>query len=236
MSNTTSVLVGESLGASPVTQAFLRLWSDALGEDARQSLKSYVRWLVASKGTQEQEDVRAWMVLDWLVREYQPVWLRLAGLNAQADTLANLGEFRRGMDTLAIRPTINAVRKDAFAAWEAAQNAAREAMGEVAWATAHEAARKASGSPAEAVLRHDTPAAAWDAAGPSAGDPARAVVWHFIPEADRDSAAAAGYAAGAAAWAGADLQPAVAECQASAHRLVKQMLAVGMEEEGDPCE
>ncbi len=176
--------------ASPVLGAFLRSWNDTLDGDTRQELKRYIQRLVGSKGTAEQEDARAWMALDWLVRDYTPVWLRLAGLTTQADTLTGLSEFRKGMDVPSIHPTINAVRKDAAAAWAAA--------------------RAAAGAAARAAARAAAGAAAWAAARAAAGDAAWAAAWD-------------------AAWdaAGDALQPAVIECQESAHRLVERMLALG---------
>ena len=142
--------------ASEVIGAFLRSWNDTLPDDDRQNLKRYIPRLVGSAGTPEQEDARAWMSLDWLVRTYTPAWLRLAGLVEQADTLAGLPEFRAGVDVSSIRPTIEAVRKDATAAWAAA--------GAAAWAAAGGAAWDAAG------------AAAWDAAE-AAGAAARAAAW-----------------------------------------------------------
>ena len=130
--------------ASPVIGAFLRSWNDVLDDDTRQSLKRYIPRLVGSKGTPEQEDARAWLALDWLVRTYTPAWLRLAGLTDQADRLAGLGEFRAGMDVPAIRPVIDAVRSDAAAARDAAWDAAWDAAGAAAWDAAGAAARAAA--------------------------------------------------------------------------------------------
>ena len=134
--------------ASPVVGAFLRSWNDTLNDDDRQNLKQYIPRLVGSAGTPELEERRAWMALDWLVRTYTPAWLRLAGLTGQADTLAGLPEFRKGMDVPSIRSTIEAVRADAraagaaagAAAWDAAGDAARDAARDAAWAAAGAAA------------------------------------------------------------------------------------------------
>ena len=137
--------------ASEVIGAFLRSWNDTLPDDDRQNLKRYIPRLVGSAGTPEQEDARAWMSLDWLVRTYTPAWLRLAGLVEQADTLAGLPEFRAGVDVSSIRPTIEAVRKDATAAWAAAGAAAWAAAGGAAWAAAGDAAGAAAEAAAEAA-------------------------------------------------------------------------------------
>ena len=151
--------------ASPVIGAFLRSWNDVLDDDPRQDLKRYARRLVGSRGTAAQEDARGWMALDWLVRTHTPAWLRLAGLNAQADRLAGLPEFRAGMDVAPLKPTLQAVRQDAAAAWAAAGDAAWAA----AWAAAGDAAWAAAGDAARAAAR----AAARDAARAAARDAAR---------------------------------------------------------------
>ena len=150
--------------ASPVIGAFLRSWNDALDDDTRQTLKRYIPRLVGSKGTPEQEERRSWMALDWLVRVQAPAWLRLAGLNAQADILANLTEVTA--DTCpSIRGPLQAVREDARAAGAAAWDAA--------WAAARAAARDAARDAARAAARD----AAWDAARDAARAAARDAAW-----------------------------------------------------------
>lgn len=127
--------------ASQVIGAFLRTWNDALNDaDRNRLLKPLIPKLVGTKGTVEQEDRRAWMAVDWLARDYTPVWLRLAHLDAQAELLAGLPEFRAGMDVPSIRPTLEAVRKDANAARAAAEGAAWAARA-AAEVTARDAAR-----------------------------------------------------------------------------------------------
>src|SRR5690606_22608073 len=93
--------------ASPVIGAFMRAWNDALPGDDRQDLKRFIPRLVDSRGTPEQEDLRGWMALDWLVRVHTPAWLRLAGLTDQADRLAGLAEIRP--DTVqGVKPALDA--------------------------------------------------------------------------------------------------------------------------------
>ncbi|MGH9249762.1 MAG: hypothetical protein ACRD0W_09650 [Acidimicrobiales bacterium] len=139
--------------ASPIIGAFLRTWNDALDTDDCQALKQYIPRLVGSRGTAVQEDARAWLVLDWLVRVHTPAWLRLSGLTSQADQLAGLPEFRAGMDVAPLRPTLEAVREDAAAAWAAAGDAAWDAAGDAAGDAARDAARAAARDAAWAVLR-----------------------------------------------------------------------------------
>ena len=129
---------------SPVIGAFLRSWNDNLDDADRQQLKPYITKVVGTAASPEVENRRAWMALDWLVRTYTPAWLRLAGLDAQADQLAGLPEFAAGMDVPAIRPAIDAVRKDARASWDAARDASWDAARDAAGAAAGDAARAAA--------------------------------------------------------------------------------------------
>ena len=146
--------------ASPIIGAFLRSWNDSLPDADRQQLKQYIPRLVGTRSTPEVEDARGWMCLDWLVRTYTPAWLRLAGLTEQATRLTDLPEFRAGMDVPSIRPTIDAVREDARAAWAAAWDAARDA----ARAAARDAARDAAWAVARDAARDVARDVAWDAA------------------------------------------------------------------------
>jgi hypothetical protein len=200
--------------ASKVIGAFLRSWNDTLDDDTRNRLlKPYVLKLVGTVGTSEQESVRAWMCLDWLVRTYTPAWLRTAGLHDQADLLVGLPEFKAGMDVPSVKSTITAVRQDAHAAGAAAGAAAWDAAWDAAGAAAWDAAWDAAGAAAGAAAGDAAWAAAWDAAR----DAAWAAAW--------DAARAA---AGDAAWDAARerLQPGVDELQTSALDLVDRMVAV----------
>jgi alkylation response protein AidB-like acyl-CoA dehydrogenase len=183
---------------SPVIATFLRTWNDAMDDTDRQRLKALIPVVMDTRSTPEDEDRRAWMALDWLVRVHTPAWLRLAGLVDHADRLAGLSEFKAGMDVPAIKPVLDAARSDAAAAGDAAGDAARDAAGA--------AARDAAGAAARA------------AAGDAARDAARAAAW----AAARDAAWAA---ARAAAWdaAGDALRPTVVELQDSALALVERM-------------
>jgi hypothetical protein len=212
--------------ASKVIGAFLSSWNDTLNDDDRNRLlKPYVTRLVGTAGTAAQEDRRAWMCLDWLVRTYTPAWLRAAKLDTQAAVLAGLPEFEAGMDVPSIRPAVEGVRTDAHAArvaaGDAAWDAARAAARAAAWDAASDAARDAAGAAARAAAWDAAGAAAWDAAwdaardaaGDAAGDAAwaaaRAAAWDAAGDAAGDAAwaaawdaarDAAGAAAGAAAW------------------------------------
>jgi hypothetical protein len=201
---------------SPVIGAFLRSWNDALPDDERQQLDRYLTCTTCDTihasgpaNTEDHEPVvplldtaappkievrRAWMATDWLVRVQSPAWLRLAGLQDQADLLAGMAEVTPE-SCPSILPTLKAVvRRKSAGAWDAAGAAARYA----AWAAW---------------------AAARDAAGAAAGDAAGDAAW----AAARDAAAAAAWAA-ASAPARGHLEPTKVELQASAHDLIERMI------------
>jgi hypothetical protein len=196
--------------ACPVIATFLRGWNDALPDDLRTDLlRGLIPRLVGTKSTPEVELKRSLLAADWLVRIHTPAWLRLAGLNAQAESLSGLPEITAMAQVPGINPAIEAVRRDAAAAWVAAGAAA----GDAAWSAAGDAS--------------------WVAAGAAAGDAAGDAAWSAAGDA---AWSAAGNAAWVAAWfavgadAGADakkkLAPTVAELQVSALGLIEKMMGV----------
>src|SRR5687767_459910 len=66
----------------PVIAAFLRSWNDSISDDAARTalLAQFIPKVVGTRSTPEVEVRRAWMAIDWMVREYTPAWLDLAGL------------------------------------------------------------------------------------------------------------------------------------------------------------
>ena len=102
--------------ASPVIAAFCRAWNDTedpYGQAIRDRLRNYVPRLVGSRGTAEQEERRAWLATDWLIRVCATAWLRLAGITEHADALIRLP------------PQIS---REAVTASSAARDAARDAL------------------------------------------------------------------------------------------------------------
>jgi hypothetical protein len=194
--------------ASPVIAAFVRRWNDTLPDaDRTRLLLPLVPEIVGTRTTDDDEEIRAWMVTDWLVRVQAPAWLRLAGLTEHARALKSCARIVDAVTAQAGQPKIDAARDAAWAQAgqpkiDASRAAARDAAWSAAWDAAWSAVRAAAG------------AAAWDAAR----DAARDAAW-----------SAAGAAAGAAAGDAArvDLAPTVAMLQASAQDLVRRMCAVG---------
>ncbi len=215
----------------PVIGTFMRAWNDALPNDEERTelLLPLIPRIVGTRGSKKLEKVRALMAADWLVRVHTPAWLRLAGLTAHADELASLPEITSAAQVLSIRPAIEAARRDATAAWDAARAAAGDAAWDAAWAAAWDAVMAGAGD------------AAWDAARDAAWDAARAAAWAGAGDAAgagaaARAAAAAGDAAGAwdATWAAAraaawdavmaKLNPTKFELQQSAIILINRMI------------
>jgi hypothetical protein len=193
---------------SPVIRSFMISWNDALNDEDRQSLKQHLGRVLNTNTSKADEQARAWMATDWLVRVHTPAWLRLAGLDGQADTLEGLAPLD-GVTTPKVLPVIKTIRQDAAAAWAAAGAAAGDAAGDAAGA------------------------AAWAAAGAAAGDAAGAAAWDAAWAAANGDYWAKYHAAKAAAQPiiEAEVKPKLREVteqlQASAHELVIAMCEVG---------
>lgn len=187
---------------SPAIGAFLRTWNDSLDDEQRQMLKPYAIACINTTGTQEQEEQRAWMATDWLVRECVPAFLRLAGLTSHAETLEHLAALSGTREATNAQPHLviawdaagwSAATWDA-AAWDAVWSAA---AGNAAWSAAAWNAPRA----------HAAEDAAWDVAR-------------------RAAAVAAAGAARAVRDAARKLQPTVKILQARALLLLDRMIAV----------
>jgi len=168
--------------ACPVIAAFLRNWNDSLPDDERNDLlKDLIPRLVGTRSTPAIEQRRATMAADWLIREHTPAWLRLAGLNAQADALSSLPEITDFAQCPSLMPTLTAVRSDAAAAWDAARVAAWDA----AWDAARVAAWDAAWDAARVAARAAAGVAAWDAARDAARAAAGAAAGDVLSETKR---------------------------------------------------
>ncbi len=110
--------------ASPVLSSFLRSWNDSLDDYDRQMLKPFIPRLVGTNTGTADEEIRAWMLTDWLAREVARGFLRLAGLTEQATVLEQLAALTDSESARAAQPTLDAARTDAAAARDAAWAAA----------------------------------------------------------------------------------------------------------------
>ena len=115
----------------PVISAFMRSWNDSLPDDRRtELLLPLIPATIGTRGSDALANRRATMATDWLIRVHTPAWLRLAGLTKQADSLSSLPEITDFAKTPGLLPTLQAVRDDAAAAWDAARDAAWAAAGD----------------------------------------------------------------------------------------------------------
>jgi len=124
-----SWLAGEPWSDHPqcvslVIGAFLRRWQGDLDDDTRQTLVRFVPLVLGTNTGPADEERRAWMVTDWMVRTHMPAWLRLAGMADQADAVETLPELVDAGSWTASAAAVERARTGARAAWDAARDAA----------------------------------------------------------------------------------------------------------------
>jgi hypothetical protein len=242
---------------SPAIAAFLRSWNDTVDNDFRQKLKPYALRVIGTATNAGDEQTRAWMATDWLVRTMTPAWLDLAGLTAQAAELRALQPLTSDEIAIGVQDLLERVQRDADAAWSAARSAARSAAWSAAWSAARSAAesaawsaaRSAAWSAAWSAARSAAESAARSAAESAAWSAARSAAWSAAWSAAESAAESAAWsaarsaawsAAESAAWSAAEsaarsaaverFAPTVTTLQASAFELLDRMIEVGKTE------
>ena len=93
---------------SPSIAAFGRAWNDTLDDDGRQILKPYVFKVVGTATSAADEERRAWLATDWLVRVFAPAWLDLAGLGEYGNALREMPELINDELATQVQPIISA--------------------------------------------------------------------------------------------------------------------------------
>ena len=172
---------------SPVLGVFMRAWNDALDDDKRQQLLPYCIRVIGTNTGRADDETRAWLATDWLVRVHTPAWLELAGLGTEAASLRNLPPLTSTEIALATMATIEQARWRAAAARDAARDAAgaaardaaRDAAWDAAWDAARAAAMAAAWAAAGAAARAAAGAAAWDALAPTVAQ-LQASAWSLL--------------------------------------------------------
>ncbi|HXT48692.1 MAG TPA: hypothetical protein VN717_08625, partial [Gemmatimonadaceae bacterium] len=102
---------------SPVIAAALRSWNDSLSDPPRtELLKPLVPHIIGTATTAEDEETRAWMATDWLVRVHTPACLRLAGLTKEAENLEALARIVDAVTARSAQPSLDAARSASAAA------------------------------------------------------------------------------------------------------------------------
>ena len=223
---------------SPVIAAFMRSWNDALPSTERAMLLPLIPLTLDTKASQSVEERRSMMAIDWYIRVHTPAFLRLAGLTAQADTLAGFSELTAQSQMDGIRIPLEAIRDAASAAWSAARSAAWSAAESAARSAARSATESAAWSAAQSAAQSAAWWAARSAAESAAESAARSAAWSATEsaawsaaESAAESAAwwaaqsAARSAAQSAAWSA--LNGTRVELQQSALNLVERMCALG---------
>ena len=148
--------------ASDVIAAFVRSWNDALPDaDRVRLLLPLLPDVIGTRTTDADDETRAWMATDWLVRVNAPAWLDLTpSLEAHAAALRALPQI---MPSAVARDSQSVIT----AAWDAARDAASVAASVAARDAAMGAAWDAASVAASVAARAAARAAAWDAPAPT---------------------------------------------------------------------
>jgi len=221
-----SLLAGEPHGdeptcVSPVVRAFCISLNDSLDDEPRQLLRPY---LTRTIGTADDglDEKRAWMAMDWMIRDYAPAWISAAGLPGLSETLEQLDPIMSPADLPQALRALSSARRQTRDAWTAGMGPARLASW-APWTAGRAAAREAAWRSAGA--------AAWAAArlgiGDMDGDRARALVRETAGDAAALIARPARFSAGRAAARAAAreaLAPTLHRLERSAFSLLDRLL------------
>jgi hypothetical protein len=98
--------------ASPFITGLLIRFNDRLrtDEDRDRLLKPIIPLLIGTRTSAADDEVRAYMAADWLIRQRTPAFLRIAGFNAEAETLEGLARVVDASTARAARAVAIAVR------------------------------------------------------------------------------------------------------------------------------
>lgn len=192
---------------SPVIGAFLRRWNDDLPDDAARTslLKPLIPVILDTRTTDEDEQRRAMMAVDWLLCVFTPALLDTV-LSAEAAALRALPEIRTTTYIRAAASLINRVHERAE----------------------HERAKRAEAVSYDAARAYDA-AEAWNACWVAASAVRDAVVQVCGDTSDGGWAVWAVGRIGDAAWSARTVisWTVVSELQRLAVELVERMAAVG---------
>ena len=215
----------------PVLGAFGRVLNDRLDVERRGRLKPLIPALVGTS-RDGHAGARGFMAMDWIVRTYTPAWLRLAGLDTEADGLQSLPEIADAATLRGAQQMLDAARKSASARAAAGDAAAGDAAGEVTWAAVRAAVRAAAWDAAGTAAGVAAGVVAGVAAGVVAWDTVRVVAWDaaWAVAADAAGAVAVDAARAARDAAGAVLEPTKLALQDNAILLFRRMVERGAEE------
>jgi hypothetical protein len=137
---------------SPVVRAFCTTLNDSFDDERRQALRPFLPRTIGTAGD-EMDTARAWMALDWLIRDYTPAWLAAAGLHEAAAALADRRPVLDGADLREAVVALEAARMQGRAAGRAAAGARRTLRSALPVATERAPAWCSSGAIAWAASR-----------------------------------------------------------------------------------
>jgi hypothetical protein len=132
---------------APIITVFLQRWNDDLTSDELRNrlLKPLIPAIIGTSRDPCHEEVRSWMCVDWIVREYAPAFLRLAGLEELARQIEALSSITADKEPSEAEPLLRAVRRTALeiaddqiepVVWGAIWNELWVAAGNAAWPAA----------------------------------------------------------------------------------------------------
>jgi hypothetical protein len=109
---------------SPVLARLLRGLNDSLEPAERQQLKPLLAPCVGT-ASDDKDEQRRWLALNWLLHIVTPAWLELAGLSAAANELRGLPDIANDADRERALVITSAVRAEALAARATAEDRLR---------------------------------------------------------------------------------------------------------------
>ena len=203
---------------SPVIGAFLRRWNDGMNDTDRQILKPLIGRVIGTNTGHVDDQVRAYLAVDWCVHIFAPTWLTKAGLTAEAQQLRDL-------------PTIDSRRaaESAHAVIVKVREASR-AKRDLAWKKLYADAAAYTAAAAAAYAAYAAYAAAYAAAATAYAAAAAAYDAYDADDADKNQLKGMTFEQ-KKAWFRKRIDEANAETihelQVSALDLVERMIAVG---------
>jgi hypothetical protein len=140
---------------SPVIAALLRTLNDAMDDGDRQLLRHLISMLPGTRGDDELEAARSWIVMDWHCRRWPSIWLRWAGHLEEADALTWVAEITDSARLRAAVPALGRARAAAATMRVATTHASLEEGLDAAIAAAQANPAEAAIVAARAAIQSD---------------------------------------------------------------------------------
>lgn len=131
-------LTADHPSSSLVAGAWATALNSAWDDEQRQLLKPYTDRLPGSATGPADEETRAWLLIDWMVRVHTPALLRLTGLDEHARALESLERIADPPSARAALASLEEAHKASFP--DAFAGLANDATRIAAWAATGDAA------------------------------------------------------------------------------------------------